>query len=52
MISTALANKASKQKGPIKHKCAEPWIPGPTFNLDISSSEDLDYEGEPPVKKG
>ena len=50
-ISTALANKGSKWKGPIQQEHAEPWIPGPTFNLDISSSEDSDYEGEPPVKK-
>ena len=50
-ISAASANKGSKWKGPIKQEPAEPWIPGPTFNSDISSSEDSDYEGEPPVKK-
>ena len=50
-ISAASANKSSKWKGPIKQERAEPWIPGPTFNSDISSSEDLDYEGELPVKK-
>ena len=50
-ISATSANKCSKWKGPIKQEPAEPWIPGPTFNSDISSSEDSDYEGEPPVKK-
>ena len=50
-ISVTSANKSSKQKGPIKQEPVEPWIPGPTFNLDLSSSKDSDYEGEPPVKK-
>ena len=50
-ISAASANKGSKRKGPIKQEPVEPWIPGPTFNSDLSSSEDSDYEGEPPVKK-
>ena len=50
-ISAASANKGSKWKGPIKQEPVEPWIPGPTFNSDLSSSEDSDYEGEPPVKK-
>ena len=49
-ISAALADKGSKRKGPIKQDHVEPWIPGPTFCSDNSSSEDEDYEGEPPVK--
>ena len=50
-ILAALADKGSKWKGLIKQDCVEPWLPGPTFNSDNSSSEDSDYEGDPPVKK-
>ena len=48
---TVLASVPSTKtkRSNVKENSFEPWICGPTTNSD--SSDDSDYEGEPPVKK-